>query len=61
MLGSEGDDEFLASGDAGAMDTILCGAGIDVVTADTSDRFMNQWAGTTDPAGAGCEQVTYAP
>ena len=61
MHGNAGDDEFLASGDFGAIDTILCSTGFDVVTADTNDRFMNQWTGITDPAGAGCEQVFYAP
>jgi Ca2+-binding RTX toxin-like protein len=61
MFGDDGDDEFHGSWDRGAIDTILCGAGFDTVTADVNDRFMNPWGRITDPAGAGCELVNYAP
>jgi Ca2+-binding RTX toxin-like protein len=61
MFGNEGNDEFRTAWDSGAIDTISCGAGFDTVNADVNDRFMNPWGGLTDPASAGCEQVTYAP
>jgi Ca2+-binding RTX toxin-like protein len=61
MFGNEGNDQFRSAWDSGAIDTISCGAGFDTVNADTNDRFMRPWGGLTDPASAGCEQVTYAP